>query len=61
MPTSSIFSNVKIQDTKSAELFISALEKASKTPKRIPTTNVTPPLRDSEAIKALFADRLKNK
>lgn len=61
MATSSIFTNVKITDKKSAEMFISALEKASKAPKRVPTTEVGEPLRDKEAIRALFAKRLGNK
>ena len=61
MATSSIFTNVKINDRDSAEMFISALEKASKAPKRVPTTKVDPPLRDKEAIRALFAKRLGNK
>lgn len=58
MATSSIFTNVKIEDRESAEMFISALEKASKSPKRTPTTKVNAPLRDKEAIRALFAKRL---
>lgn len=61
MATSSIFTNVKITDKKSAEMFISALEKASKAPKRVPTAEVSEPLRDKEAIRALFAKRLGNK
>lgn len=61
MATSSIFANVKITDRDSAEMFISALEKASEAPKRVPTTKVSAPLRDKEAIKALFAKRLDNK
>ena len=36
MATSSIFTNVKITDRHSAETFISALEKASKSPQRVP-------------------------
>ena len=46
MATSSIFANVKITDRKSAETFVDALEKASKLPKRVPTSKVNPPLRD---------------
>ena len=61
MATSSIFTNVKITDRHSAETFISALEKASKSPQRVPTTTVNAPLRDKEAIRALFAKRLGNK
>ena len=61
MATSSIFTNVKITDKKSAEMFISALEKASEAPKRVPTTKVNAPLRDKEAIRALFSKRLSNK
>ena len=59
--TSSIFTNVKITDRHSAETFISALEKASKSPQRVPTTTVNAPLGDKEAIRALFAKRLGNK
>ena len=40
-------------------MFISALEKASKALKRVPTADVNPPLRDKEAIKALFTKRLE--
>lgn len=54
MSTSSIFTNVEIKDKKSAERFVEALDKASKIPPRVPTTDVKPPLRDKEAIKALF-------
>jgi len=61
MATSSIFTNVKITDRNSAETFISALEKASKSPKRVSTTTVNAPLRNKEAIRALFAKRLSNK
>lgn len=61
MATSSIFTNVKITDRRSAETFISALEKASKSPQRVPTTTVNAPLGDKEAIRALFAKRLGNK
>ena len=58
MATSSIFTNVKITDKKSAEMFISALEKASKSPKRVTTADVNAPLRDKEAIRTLFTKRL---
>lgn len=61
MATSSIFTNVKITDRESAEIFISALEKASDAPKRMPTTKVSAPLRDKEAIRALFSKRLSNR
>ncbi len=61
MATSSIFTNVKITDRKSAERFVEALEAASKIPPRVPTTDVKPPLRDKEAIRAMFAKRLGNK
>ena len=57
MATSSVFTNVKSTDRNSAETFISALEKASKYPQRVPTTTVNKPLRD----RALFAKRLGNK
>lgn len=61
MATSSIFTNVKITDAKSAERFVEALDAASKIPPRVPTTDVKPPLRDKEAIRAMFAKRLGNK
>lgn len=61
MATSSIFANVEIKDRKSAEIFVDALEKASKLPKRVPTSKVNPPLRDKEAIRALFAKGLTDK
>ena len=40
MATSSIFTNVKITDRHSAETFISALEKVSKSPQRVPTAKL---------------------
>lgn len=54
MATSSIFTNIEIKDRKSAKIFVDALEKASKQPKRMPTSKVNPPLRDKEAIRALL-------
>lgn len=60
MATSSIFTNVKITDAKSAERFVEALDKASKLPKRVPTSKVNPPLKDKKAIKALFEKGLTN-
>lgn len=60
MATSSIFTNVEIKDRKSAEIFVDALEKASRLPQRVPTTKVNLPLRDKEAIRALFEKGLTN-
>lgn len=54
MALSSILTNVVIKDKESAERFIDALEKASKDPKRVPTSEVPPPLTDKDAIRALF-------
>ncbi len=58
MPTSSIFTNIKITDPESAEKFVAALEAASKIPSRIFTTEVKSPLRDKEKIKELFAKKI---
>ena len=60
LPTSSIFHNIKITVPKAAEMFVDALEKASKLPKRVPTSKVNPPLRDKEAIRKLFSKRLND-
>ena len=60
MATSSIFTNVEIKDRKSAEIFVDELEKASRFPQRVPTTKVNLPLRDKEAIRALFEKGLTN-
>lgn len=57
MPTSSIFTNIKITDAESAEKFVNALEEASKIPPRMPTTDINPPLRDKEKIRELFSKR----
>lgn len=54
MATSSILTNVKITDPRKAEMFINALEASSRDPKRVPTSKVDPPLKDKEAIRALF-------
>ena len=61
MATSSILTNVKITDPHKAELFVNALEASSKDPKRVPTSKVNPPLRDKEAIRALYERGLANK
>lgn len=54
MATSSILTNVKITDPNKAEMFVNALEKSSRDPKRIPVSNVKSPLTDKDAIKALL-------
>lgn len=58
MALSSILTNVVIKDKESAERFIDALEKASKDPKRVPTSDVPPPLTDKDEIRAIFQRRL---
>ena len=50
MATSSIFTNIVINDPKKAEKFIDALETSSHDPAWKPTTPVKPPLTDIEAI-----------
>ena len=48
MATSSIFTNIVINDPKKAEKFIDALETSSHDPAWKPTTPVKPPLTDIE-------------
>ncbi len=58
MATSSILTNIKITDKKSAERFVSALDAADKVSHRVPTTRVNPPLKDKKAISVLMAKRI---
>lgn len=61
MATSSIFTNVVINDPKKAEKFIDALEASSRNPEWKPTTPVKPPLTDVNAIRKLMAKRVSAK
>lgn len=61
MATSSIFTNIVINDPKRAEKFIDALETSSHDPAWKPTTPVKPPLTDIEAIRKLMAKRVSAK
>ena len=61
MATSSIFTNIVINDPKKAEKFIDALETSSHDPAWKPTTPVKPPLTDIEAIRKLMAKRVSAK
>lgn len=61
MATSSIFANVKIDSPEKAKQLADALEKASGMGRRVPTSEVKPPVRDMEAIRKMYERRLKNK
>lgn len=61
MATSSIFTNIVINDPKKASKFIDALEASSHDPVWKPTTPVKPPLTDVEAIRKLMAKRCSKK
>lgn len=61
MATSSIFTNIVINDPKKVEKFIDALETSSRDPEWKPTTPVKPPLTDTEAIRKLMAKRVRKK
>ena len=61
MATSSIFTNIVINDPKKAEKIIDALETSSHDPAWKPTTPVKPPLTDIEAIRKLMAKRVSAK
>ncbi len=60
MPTSSIFANFTINDEKSAERFVNALEKAEKQHAWEPSEPVKPLLREPEAIRKLVGGKKKN-
>ena len=57
MATSSIFTNIVINEPKKVEKFIEALETSSHDPAWKPTTPVKPPLTDMEAIRKLMSKR----
>lgn len=58
MPTSSIFTNIIINDPKKAEKFINALEESSRDPSWKPSSPVKPPLTDLDKIRKLMEKRL---
>jgi len=58
MATSSIFTNIKINDLKAAEAFINALEASSRDAELKPSMPVKPLLTDTEAIRKLMANRM---
>lgn len=60
MSISSIFTDIKITDSESAEKFVEGLEAASKIPPRVPTTDVKPQLRDKQKIRELVENRVNN-
>lgn len=57
MATSSIFTNIVINDPKKAEKFIDALEASAHDPAWKPTTPAKPPLTDIEAIRKLMTKK----
>lgn len=57
MATSSIFTNIVINEPKKVEKFIEALETSSHDPAWKPATPVKPPLTDIEAIRKLMSKR----
>lgn len=61
MATSSIFTNIIINDPKKAEKFIDALETSSCDPAWKPATPVKAPLTDIDAIRKLMSKRISVK
>ncbi|MGN1405527.1 MAG: hypothetical protein ACI4WM_04610 [Erysipelotrichaceae bacterium] len=59
MPTSSIFTNVKITDPKKAEAFINALDTAANTPRKSAERKESHILTNHEEIRRLLSKRLK--
>lgn len=60
MATSSIFASFNINDSKTAEAFVEALDQSSKEPKRKPLTPAPLHITDKDKILAFFAkDRKK--
>lgn len=59
MPTSSIFTNVKISDPKKAEAFINALDAAANAPRIEEKKSNVQFLTDPDEIRALFTQRDK--
>lgn len=59
MATSSIFANFNINDSRTAEAFVEALETSANEPKRTPTAPVEPLTTDTNEIRAFFTKRNK--
>lgn len=59
MATSSIFASFNINDPKTAEAFVEALEQSAKDPKRVPTSPEPKFLTDRNEIMEFFAQRKK--
>lgn len=57
MPTSSIFTNIIINDQKKAEKFIDALEASSNDPAWEPKADVKPSLKDVKEIRKLMGKK----
>lgn len=58
MATSSIFSNVKITDSKKVEAFVEALDLSARDPERRPTGAVIPLVNDIDEIRKFMAARI---
>jgi triosephosphate isomerase len=54
MATSSIFTNIKINDKKKASAFINAIDDSAAEPKRQPTAPLIPLVTDINAIRKLM-------
>lgn len=61
MATSSIFTNIIIDDAQKAKEFINALDASVCEPEWKPTTPVKSPLSDAQAIRMLMTKRNKKK
>lgn len=61
MATSSIFTNVVIEEKDAVERFLEALEDVSAEPKAVPVTKAKLPLTDPKRILAMAAKRAQNK
>lgn len=59
MATSSIFANFNINDSRTAEAFVEALETSANDPKRTPTAPVEPLTTDTNEIREFFKKRNK--
>ena len=57
MATSSIFTNIKIKDAKTAERFVAALEESEKEKNRKSSAQAYPILTDLDEIRKLVAKR----
>ena len=58
MATSSIFSNVKITDSKKVEAFVEALDLSARDPERRPTVSVIPLVNDIDEIRKFMVARV---